>query len=205
MRPILVVAAFVFASSCAPVRQVIRLDTYKKNEDVKQYKDILITGEGNMQARMYLKNLTDILTAKLKKKNIICRYEFLGDYHKIDTDEVFKTVKAGQYDAIIRMLPRKLEEKEYEIQSGGGSGTTPGIAIPGGGTTPSMTTTTPHQTTRLIYILNDFDLTLWDKTGAVVWEGRLKTEIDPVAKALYRKIGVKMMSTFTENKIVPAK
>ncbi|SFF11024.1 hypothetical protein SAMN05518672_11715 [Chitinophaga sp. CF118] len=191
MRLLLLSIAFIFSTVASAQRKTIKLETYKKNETVKQYKQLLITGEGGMQAKMYLNNLANELTEKLKEKNIQCHYEYLGDFHKVDTEEAFQRAKSGQYDAILRIVPYVSEEtmqKYVPTQDP----LYPGVAI---NADPKYVN----------FLTNDFDLTLQENTGTVVWQGRLKTNIDPLARNIYKKIGVKIIQEFTKNLIIPAK
>jgi len=53
--------------------------------------------------------------------------------------------------------------------------------------------------------INEFDLTLQEKTDVVIWQASLKTDIDPIAKNIYRGISDKVIDVLTENLIVPVK
>jgi hypothetical protein len=165
------------------------LDTYKKNEIPKEYKEILITGEGGMQSKMYLQNLTNELSKQLLKRNIQCHYVYLGDQRKLNTDEAFARAIAGQYDAVIRMVPGATEEVTHKYN--------PYNSAPNASLNIDTRYINEH--------INDFDLSLKEKTGTVIWEGRLKTDIDPVARNVYKGISDKVLAVLTENLIIPAK
>lgn len=188
MRLLILASALICVTACSAPHKIM-LDTYKKNETPKEYKEILITGEGGMQSKMYLQNLTNELSKQLLKKNIQCHYVYLGDPRKINTNEAFERAKAGQHDAVIRMIPRVTEEITHKY--------IPYNAAPNA----SMNTETRY----LNEHINDFNLTLKEKTDVIIWEGHLKTDIDPVAKNIYKGISTKMLAVLAENLIVPAK
>jgi hypothetical protein len=190
MRLFLLASALICVTACRGPRKIM-VETYKKNETLKAYKEILITGEGGMQAKMYLQNLTDQLNKELAKNNIQSHYIYLGDSRKLDTDEAFEKAKAGQYDAVLRMVPRVTNEIVYK-----NSGYDPynqNVSKDFG------------EAKHLNEHINEFDLILKEKTGDVIWQASLKTDIDPVARNIYKGISDKVMSVLTENMIVPLK
>jgi hypothetical protein len=168
MRLFLPVAALICVTACRAPSKIV-MDTHKKNETLKEYREILITGEGGLQSKMYLQNLTDELNKQLSKSNIHSHYVYLGDSRKLDTDQVFEKAKAGQYDAVIRILP-KFSDYQHVNEH-----------------------------------FNAFDLTLKEKTDTVIWQASLKTDIDPIAKNIYKGISNKVMDVLAENLIIPAK
>jgi hypothetical protein len=191
MRLFLPVAALICITACRAPRKIV-LDTYKKNETIKEYKEILITGEGGMQAKMYLQNLTDELNRQLAKSNIHSHYAYLGDSRKLDTDEAFEKAKAGQYDAVMRIVPRVTKEVVYRQNTS---------YDPYNGNVSHDFADYKHVNEHI----NEFDLTLKEKTDAVIWQASLKTDIDPIAKNIYKGISDKVIDVLTENLIVPVK
>jgi hypothetical protein len=191
MHRILSALVLVLITTSSVLAQNLIVQTYKINEADKQYKKILIAGEGNIQGRMYLQNVTDELIKALAKKKINCDYKYLGDYRKIDTDEAFSAVDKSQYDAVIRFKPRKLEEELYVYDK---TGPNPyddfNLLAPANG----MTAVT----------INDFDLSLTE-TNNTIWEGRVKTSIVASKANAYRKISSMITKELTKNKIIPAK
>jgi hypothetical protein len=158
------------------------METYTPNESRKEYKEILITGEGAMQSKMYLENLTDELCKRLLKDSIHCHYTYLGDPHKMDIEQAYEKAKAGQYDAVLRMVPRKEKEIIHVYENRYSyNGNMVG---------------NEH--------VNEFDLTLKDNTGTLVWKGSLRTDIDPVARNIYKGITIRVIAELAENLIVPA-
>jgi len=191
MRLLLPVAALICVTACRAPHKIM-LDTYKKNETVKAYKEILITGEGGMQAKMYLENLTDELSRQLAKSSIQTHYIYLGDSRKLDTDKAFERASAGQYDAVMRFVPRAAKEVVYR-QTGSYDPYNNGVS---------------HDFADYKHVnehINEFDLTLQEKTDVVIWQASLKTDIDPIAKNIYRGISDKVIDVLTENLIVPVK
>ena len=192
MRLFLLASVLLCVMACRAPRKIM-LDTYKNNETVKAYKEIVITGEGGMQSKMYLQNLTDELSKQLAKRNIRIHYIYLGDYRKLDTDEAFEKVKAGQYEALLRMVPRAADEtlhkRTYDSYDRNNNNVGHNILAP--------KYVNEH--------LNDFDLTLKEKSGVIIWEGHLKTDVDPVARNIYKGISDKVVSVLVENLIIPAK
>jgi hypothetical protein len=192
----LLAALILISVSASAQKKILILETYKKNDSTKSYKQIFVTGEGNMQSKMYLQNISSELTEALKEKNIECRYEFLGDNHKVDVEEAYARAKAGQYDVILRAIPRSTDESLHTQTITSMDPNTGSInryqQRPGEGKTKSILT-------------NDFDFVLTEKSGAIVWQGRLKTDIDPTARNVYRKIASKLLDELEENKIIPAK
>jgi hypothetical protein len=187
MRLLILASALICVTACSAPHKIM-LETYKKNETLKEYKEILITGEGGMQSKMYLQNLTNELGKQLLKKNIQCHYVYLGDPRKVNTNEAFESAKAGQYDAVIRMIPQVTEEITHKY--------IPYNAAPNASVI---------DTRYLNEHINDFNLTLKEKTDVIIWEGRLKTDIDPVAKNIYKGISKRVLAVLAENLIVPAK
>lgn len=190
----ILIATFTFISVAASgQKKILILQTLKANNTDKAYKEILITGEGNMQAKMYLQNVSAELVEALKEMNIHCRYEYLGDRYKVDTEDAYAHARSEQYDAVLRMVPRSTEESLVAINNAFADDATKRIAI-------------SRADLGLRSILrNDFDFVLREKSDSVIWEGRLKTDIDPTARNVYKKIASKMITELSHNKIVPGK
>ena|GEM_PF-3169920 len=191
MRSFLLFFPLAFSIACSA--QSIDINTIKSNDVVKQYKSLLITGQGNMQARMYMDNVSAQLIEGLKKKNIECHYEFLGDDTKTDTDEAFRKLNNGQYNAVLQLLPVEFTERKRLINQNG-------VLLR---STSTFKTPVKWSTTKLT---NDLDLVITEKTDSIIiWQANLKTIINPTSKSTYREIRDQLFTTMEENKIIPAK
>jgi len=146
-----------------------------------------------MQARMYMDNVSAQLIEGLKKKNIECHYEFLGDDTKTDTDEAFRKLNNGQYNAVLQLLPVEFTERKRLINQNG-------VLLR---STSTFKTPVKWSTTKLT---NDLDLVITEKTDSIIiWQANLKTIINPTSKSTYREIRDQLFTTMEENKIIPAK
>lgn len=194
MRRILSAFAFILITGCYAPQQSLRMETYKTNEVDKHYKKLLIVGEGNMQAKMYLQALSNELIKSFAKKNIDCHYEYLGDYYKTNTEDSFEKVDKNQYDAVLRMMPRVLKEKIY---------VTPVYQSPPAGQHSNVRPIYSGTVKKMRRHVDDFDLTL-SESDSTIWKANLRAFIDPTSKKIYRDLRVKIMSVLEENKIVAA-
>ena len=189
MRYLIPALACMFITSCAP-QQTMVMNTTKSNEVVKQYKTLLITGEGNMQAKMYFQNVNDKLVTALAKKNIQAHYEYLGDYNKINTENALKRLNSSQYDAVIRMMPKELAEKRYMINQNG--------ALLRGN--KMFKSPKKWSATRLV---NDIDIAIIENPENIIWQANLRTFIKPTSRTIYYEIRDKLITTMAENNIIP--
>jgi len=117
MRRIIAAFLLLIPVSATAQKKILILETYRKNDSTKTYKQILITGEGNMQSKMYLQNISAELTEALKEKNIECHYEYLGDNHKVDVEAAYEKAITGKYDVVLRAIPRSTDEALYQKNS----------------------------------------------------------------------------------------
>ncbi|SFF11046.1 hypothetical protein SAMN05518672_11716 [Chitinophaga sp. CF118] len=193
MRFFIPVIAVAFSTTCYAQQPSINISTVKSNDVAKQYKSLLITGEGNMQARMYMDNVSSLLIEDLKKRNIECHYEYLGDDTKTDTDEAFRKLNNSSYNAVLQMMPIELSEKKRLINQNG-------LLLR---TTSNFKTPVKWSTTRMT---NDIDLIITEKSDSIiVWQANLKTIIKPTSKSIYREICDQVLTTMEQNKIIPYK
>ncbi|MCF6401872.1 hypothetical protein L3C95_03245 [Chitinophaga filiformis] len=148
-----------------------------KLDSVKHYRKILIVGEGSMQSRMYMDHLSVELIKELKAHNIDCKYEYLGDPHKLDTDEVLKKVAAWPHDAVLRFSPlsASMDQQTNYISTAPQMGYNGVMSYTGGGTVSQM------------YLVDEFDITLIEGPETI-WSARLSTSIEMAKFTVYKRI-----------------
>lgn len=149
-----------------------------KLDSVKHYHKILIVGEGGMQARMYMDNLSAELIKELKSQNIECKYEYLGDHHKTDTDIALEKAKAWPHDAVLRFSPLATFE--------------------------SVRTTTYNNASSLQqqFLVNDFDILLAENSETV-WSAQLHTIIEFGKITVYKRIRKVILDDMEKQNVLP--
>ncbi|SDF23548.1 hypothetical protein [Chitinophaga filiformis] len=149
----------------------------KKLDSVKHYHKILIVGEGGMQSRMYMDHLSPELIKELKAHNIECKYEYLGDPHKVDTDYALKKAEAWPHDAVLRFYPLAATEN---------------LSTHYINTAPMMTHTgamsyTGSGSLNEYYLVDDFEIFLTEGPETI-WSARLSTSIEMGKNTVYKRI-----------------
>ncbi|SHM47258.1 hypothetical protein [Chitinophaga sp. CF418] len=152
----------------------------KKLDSVKHYQKILIVGEGGMQARMYMDNLSVELIKELKSQNIECKYEYLGDHHKVDTDLALKKAEAWPHDAVLRFSPLTAFERDAA----------------------RLNNFEPVTSNIQQFLVNDFDITLNEGTETI-WSARLQTTIEFGKLTVYKRIRKVILDDMEKQNVLP--
>ncbi|PSL35516.1 hypothetical protein [Chitinophaga ginsengisoli] len=162
----------------------------KKLDSVKHYQKILIVGEGGMQARMYMDNLSAELIKALKSQNIECKYEYLGDQHKVDTDITLKKAASWPHDAVLRFSPlTAFERSQVHVNN---------APVMGSNGTSYVPVTSEMQQ----FLVNDFDITLNEGTETI-WSARLLTVIEFGKLTVYRRIRKVILDDMEKQNVLP--
>ncbi len=173
-----------------------------KLDSVKHYHKILIVGEGGMQARMYMDNLSAELIKELKTQHIECKYEYLGDHHKVDTDVALEKAKTWSHDAILRFTPLATFERVRSTDVSPGS-TETGINNMGASRVVGKTSGSVVGNTMLQqYLVNDFDIVLAENSEAI-WSAKLHTIIEFGKITVYKRIRQVILNNMEKQNVLP--
>lgn len=159
----------------------IFLRSYEKELDsVRHYQRLLIVGEGGMQARMYMDNLSAELIKEFKSRHIECKYEYLGDHHKVDTDLILKKAEAWPHDAVLRFSPLTAFERDAT----------------------RLNNFEPYTSNVQQFLVNDFDVTLNEGTRTI-WYARLETTIEFGKLTVYKRIRKVILDDLEKQNVLP--
>lgn len=184
---LLLIASLTLLTTQAQKKIVLRPAKHKV-DSVKHYQKILIVGEGGLQARMYMDNLTTELIKALKTRHIECKYEYLGDVNKVNTDEALKKALAWPHDAVLRFFPVSTSEKA-RVRA------TSVAPMAGGGYIPSGMGIQQ-------FLVNDFDITL-NEGSETVWSAQLFTSIEFGKITVYRRIRKVILDDMARQNVLP--
>jgi len=162
----------------AYAQKKIKLESVEKKLDsVKHYHKILIVGEGGMQSRMYMDHLSPELIKELKAHNIECKYEYLGDPHKVNTDYALKKAETWPHDAVLRFYPLAAAEdyQTHYISSAPVMTSNGTMAYTGSGSATQY------------YLVDDFEILLIEGPETI-WSARLSTSIEMGKNTVYKRI-----------------
>jgi len=176
-------------------KRIILHSADHKLDSVKHYQKILIIGEGGLQARMYMDYLSAELIKELKNQQIECKYEYLGDQHKVNTEEALKKALTWPHNAVLRFSPLSADQKEY----------IPFISLAPVVSTFSGTNTGvrhPNGTYSQQFLTNDFDITLNEGTDTV-WSARLYTSIEVGKNTVYKRIRKVILDDMEKQNVLP--
>ncbi|SHN41881.1 hypothetical protein [Chitinophaga sp. CF418] len=174
-------------------KKFIRLQTSEINVDsIKHYHRILIVSEGGMQAYNYMNNLSVELIKGLKELNIECRYHYLGDPLRVNTDDSLKQARSWEHDAVLRFLP--LANNERTRQHDLSYFTTPA------GSNRSVYRQRPIVTE---YIMeNSFELSL-EENNKNIWTARLESLSHPDKLTMYEKVRAVILKEMRRFYLIP--
>lgn len=187
--------AWMFLLPVHAQKKFIRLQTSDINvENIKHYRRMLIVSEGGTQAYDYMNDLSTELIAELKKLNIECKYQYLGDPLKVNTGVSLARAKSWEHDAVLRFIP--LANNERTRQHDLSYSTTPaGAPAPVYRQGPIVTE----------YIMeNAFELSL-EENNKNIWTARLESMSHPDKFKMYRKIRAKIMKEMKRFYLIPRK
>lgn len=173
-----------------------------KLDSVKHYRKILIVGEGGMQARMYMDNLSAELIKELKSQNIECKYEYLGDHHKTDTDIALEKAKAWPHDAVLRFSPLATFER---VRTANYNNNSTDVGVNNMSTTGMVGKTSGAvigNTMLQQYLVNDFDITLAENSETV-WAAQLHSVIEFGKITVYKRIRKVILDDMEKQNVLP--
>jgi len=141
-----------------------------KLDSARHYKRILIVGEGGMQSRMYLDNLSVEIIKELKKQQIECKYEYLGDRSKVNTEVALQKAKTWEHDAILKFYPFFTDEQPTNTD----------VANP-----IYWRMGDPSKVVQQ-YMVSDYEITLNEPSGKV-WSAKLHSVVE-FGRPVYKRI-----------------
>lgn len=166
-------------------KRIVLTADEKKLDSARHYQRILITGEGSMQSRMFLDFLSDELIKDLKKQNIECKYEYLGNPNNTDIEESFKKAETWQHDAILRFSPLNAADKQVITKLSYGSSFNQGYS----------------QVSRQ-YLVSNFTIVLNDDKETI-WSARLYSAIEFGKNTVYKRIRKMIISDMEKKNVLP--
>ncbi|MBW8686099.1 hypothetical protein [Chitinophaga rhizophila] len=186
----LIAGLFLLPAYSQP-RTKLRLNVNEdKLDSVKHYHKLLIVGEGNMQARMYVQSLSEQLSKALKKQEIECKYEYLGDSDKNNIAAALEKAKSWSPDAILRFIPAQSSEqtKQHIIATEND---------------PNNRMYRYVDRSNSLYLTNAFDIILNDQADPRVWSARLSTVIEAGQPTIYKRISKMIITGMIKQNIFP--
>ncbi|PWV53889.1 hypothetical protein [Chitinophaga sp. S165] len=170
---------------------VIRLNPIEKPLDsAKHYQKILIVGEGDMQAHMFLDYLSAQLIKGFNSRRIECKYEYLGDSKKVNTHAALEKAKAWPHDAILQFLPIGTESED--VRALGLSRLGPQAAD---NILPLRYKTKRH-------LQNDFDIALNENTENI-WFSRLTVEMIMDKLTVFKRLRQLIIADMERQHVLP--
>ncbi len=179
--------------SCVETGKITFVE-YKKNEEKKVLKKIMIIGAGSTDTRFFLDMLTNKLTEDFKKKKIKTVYNYIGKLNKESSIKIKPILNEG-YDAFIFFNPKdtsKININEYQNNNS--------IYLP----SLSNSRINYQTNSRTILYKQSFELAMYiPKEGLnSIWEASLRITIDFTNQKNYEIISKKLLSSFKQNKLI---
>jgi len=156
-----------------------------KQDSARHYKRILIVGEGGMQSRMFMDYLSVELIKELKEQQIECKYEYLGDHSKVNTEAALEKAKSWQHDAILRFYPLYAAEGASDIDLAN----------------PANWSFGDRPTSKQTYLANDYDITLHELSGKV-WSAKLRTMVE-YGRPVYKRVRKLILDDLKKQNVLP--
>lgn len=179
-------------------RKLILNAVDKKLDSARHYQRILIVGEGGMQSRMFLDFLSEELIKDLKDQDIVCKYEYLGDPHKTNTEESLKKAVSWEHDAILRFYPLATFESVNVVQTQTPYGP-PVYNSRGASTTPPARA--GYSLSSQQYLVNDFDIVL-NENKETIWSAKLYSAIEFGRNTVYKRIRKMILSDMEKQNVL---
>ncbi len=179
--------------SCTETGKITFVE-YKKNEEKKELKKIMIIGAGSTDTRFFLDMLINKLTEDFKKKKIKTEYNYIGKINK-DSSINIKSILNEGYDAFIFFNPKdtsKINIDEYQNNNS--------IYLP----SLSNSRINYQTNSRTILYKQSFEVALYvPKEGLnSIWEASLRITIDFTNQKSYEIISKKLLTSFKQNKLI---
>lgn len=177
MRALLSLAACLLFINAQAQLPSIKLNPIEQRLDsAKHYHKILIVGEGNMQAHMFLDYLSAQLIKGFKKQDIECKYEYLGDKAKVDTRAALEKAKAWPHDAVLQFHPIATTYEYFSLYPN------------------------DNQTRR--HLENDFDISLLENKN-IIWFSRLSVEMLFDKLTVFKRIRQLILADMVRQNVLP--
>jgi hypothetical protein len=183
----------IFLFSCAELGKITFVE-YKKNEEKKDLKKIMMIGAGSTDTRFFLDMLTTKLTNGFKKNNIIAEYTYIGKINRDSSINIKSTIN-DKYDAFIFFNPNDTSKINIDTYQNNNT-----VYLPSLGNS-----TINYQTnSRTILYKQAFEVSMYIPKNGLnsIWEASLRITIDFTNQKNYETISKKILQSFKQNKII---
>lgn len=188
---LLLLASLAFFPAQAQMPE-IRLNPVEQPLDsVKHFKKILIVGEGNIQAHAFVDMLAEELIKGFEKKDIECKYQYLGDKSKVNTVAALENAKRWEHDVVLHLNPiSNTIDSKREVGFAPINLRTNNILF-------------PFETKTNQYVTNDFELLL-EENNAHLWFSTLSIESKFGKKNFFKKLRMLILADMERQLVLPS-